>query len=257
MGLCVVAIALAFANASPDSIPARVTGLVTDSAGRPVGSAEVRLDSAQWRHVSDDGRFTMLQVVPGRHLLVVRSPGFAVDSLRFSAEPGESIGLTAVVHRFTVLAGVSVVGRPDTAHPAVAITHDWTEGFADRKSHNIGGTFLDQAAIERKGATRMTELLRNVPGVRLFPMLNEYGGNGYKIVMRGASTLGEEVCPIQYYLDGHPFDVSDDVDHAISPHNVAAMEIYSGASQVPEQFKGPHSRCGVIVIWTKSIGSRE
>jgi hypothetical protein len=199
----------------------------------------------------------MLQVVPGRHLLVVRSPGFAIDSLRFSAEPGESIGLTAVVHRFTVLAGVQVVGRPDTARPAVGITHDWTEGFADRKAHNIGGTFLDQTAIDRKGATRMTELLRSVPGVRLFPMLNEYGGNDYKIVMRGASTLGEEVCPIQYYLDGHPFDVSDDLDHAISPHNVAAMEIYSGASQVPEQFKGPNSRCGVIVIWTTSAGAHD
>jgi hypothetical protein len=199
----------------------------------------------------------MLQVVPGRHLLVVRSPGFAIDSLRFSAEPGESIGLTAVVHRFTVLAGVKVVGRADTARPAVGITHDWTEGFADRKAHNIGGTFLDQTAIDRKGATRMTELLRSVPGVRLFPMLNEYGGNDYKIVMRGASTLGEEVCPIQYYLDGHPFDVSDDLDHAISPHNVAAMEIYPGASQVPEQFKGPHSRCGVIVIWTTSAGAHD
>jgi hypothetical protein len=177
--------------------------------------------------------------------------------LRFSAEPGESIGLTAVVHRFTVLAGVQVVGRPDTARPAVGITHDWTEGFADRKAHNIGGTFLDQTAIDRKGATRMTELLRSVPGVRLFPMLNEYGGNDYKIVMRGASTLGEEVCPIQYYLDGHPFDVSDDLDHAISPHNVAAMEIYPGASQVPEQFKGTHSRCGVIVIWTTSAGAHD
>jgi TonB-dependent receptor-like protein len=199
----------------------------------------------------------MLQVVPGRHLLVVRAPGFAVDSLRFRAEPDESIGLTAVVHRFTVLAGVTVVARSDTARPAVAITHDWTEGFANRKSHNIGGTFLDQAAIERKGATRMTELLRSVPGVRLFPMLNEYGVTDYRIVMRGTSTVGGELCPIQYYLDGHPFDVSNDIDHAISPHSVVAMEIYPGASQLPEQFKGPHSRCGVIVIWTTSAGAHD
>jgi hypothetical protein len=255
MSLCVLALVLA--NIGPDSLPARIAGLVTDAAGHPVGSAEVRLDTAQWRHVSGDGRFTMLQVVQGKHLLIVRAPGYSVDSLRFAADPGESIGLTAVVHRFNVLAGVTVVGRADTARPAVAITHDWTEGFADRKSHNIGGTFLDQTAIERKGATRMTELLRSVPGVRLFPMAAEDGVNDYKIVMRGGSTLGEELCPIQYYLDGHPFDVSDDLDHAISPHNVAAMEIYAGASQVPEQFKGPHSRCGVIVIWTTSAGAHD
>lgn len=257
MGPCVLALAIALTSVGSDSTPARVAGLVTDTTGHPVGSAEVRLDSTQWRPVGDDGRFTMLQVVPGRHLLVVRAAGFAVDSLRFSAEPGESIGLTAVVHRFTVLAGVTVVGRPDTARPAVAIAHDWTEGFADRKSHNSGGTFLDEAAIDGKGAMRMTELLRTVPGVKLLPVPNDFGGNDYRIVMRGASTLDKEQCPIQYYLDGHPFDESDDIDRLISPHSVAAMEIYPGASQVPEQFKGPHSRCGVIVIWTKSVGSHD
>ncbi|MDQ2889017.1 MAG: Plug and carboxypeptidase regulatory-like domain-containing protein [Gemmatimonadota bacterium] len=254
MGTYLAALALALAGPAHDTTLARVTGIVMDTSGHPIGSAEVRLDTAQWRHVSENGAFALLQVVAGRHLLVIRSPGFAVDSLDFRAEPGESIGLTAVVHRLTVLVPVDVVGRPDTARPVIAFSHDWMEGFAGRKAHNNGGTFLDQATIDRKGAMRMTELLRGVPGVRLLPVLNEYGGDDYKIVMRGASTVSGAVCPIQYYFDGHPFSESDDIDRLVSPHEVAAMEIYPGASQVPEQFKGPHARCGVIVIWTKSVG---
>ena len=255
MGLSVLVLAVALTTASGDSTPGRLTGIVADTTGRPVGTADVRLDTAGWRHVSDNGAFTMLHVTPGRHLLVVRSPGFAVDSLHFSLDPGESMALTAVVHRLTALASINVAAHADTARPLIASGHDWMEGFADRKAHNNGGTFLDQTALDRKGAMRMTEVLRTVPGVRLLPVQNEYGADDDKIVMRGTSTVDGQSCPIQYYFDGHPFDESDDIDRLISPHQVAAMEIYPGASQVPEQFKGPHALCGVIVIWTKSEGS--
>ncbi|HEY5087933.1 MAG TPA: TonB-dependent receptor plug domain-containing protein [Gemmatimonadaceae bacterium] len=254
MGLSVLVLATALTLASRDSTPGRVTGLVADTAGHSIGSADVRLDTAEWQHVSDNGAFTMLHVVPGRHLLVVRSPGFAVDSLHFRLDPGESIALTAVVHKLTTLAVVNVSASADTARQVVAV-HDWTEGFAERKAHNSGGTFLDETAIDRKGAMKMTELLRTVPGVALAPVTGDYGTQEYRIVMRGISTVAGQSCPIQYYFDGHPFQESDNIDQLISPHQVAAMEIYPGASQVPEQFKGPYARCGVIVIWTKSTGS--
>lgn len=254
MGLSILVLALAFASQA-DTTPGRVSGTVTDSSGRPVVAAEVRLDSAEWRSVSETGGFTVPRLSAGRHLLLVRSPGYALDSLHFTMDPGESMALTARLEKLAALSIVNIRAHADTQIAKRPQPHDWMEGFAERQKANRGGTFLNESTIDSKGAMRMTELLRSVPGVQLLPIANDFGGNDFKIVMRGIATVAGEACPIQYYLDGHPFEESDDIDHLISPHQVAAMEIYPGASQVPEQFKGPHARCGVIVIWTKSGGS--
>jgi hypothetical protein len=251
------ALMLALALVAPaDTTPGRMIGAVTDTTGHPVAGAEVSIDSAQWHPVSEAGAFVFPRLSAGRHLLIVRSPGYAVDSLHFTIDAGESMALTAKLEKLSALSVVNVQARADTAMTTSAISHDWTEGFEYRKRHSNGGTFLDQEAIDGKGAMRMTELLRTVPGVQLVPVANDFGGNDFKIVMRGTATVQGESCPIQYYFDGHPFEESDDIDRLISPHQIAAMEIYSGSSQVPEQFKGPHARCGIIVIWTKSQGSR-
>lgn len=247
---------LALTLTSPaDTTPGRLSGIITDSTGKPVVAAEVRVDSTQWRSVSENGGFTVPRLSPGRHLMVVRSPGYALDSLHFSLDPGESMALTAKLQKLATLSVVSVRANADTQVAKRPLPHDWMEGFAERQKAHTGGTFLDERTIDSKGAMRMTELLRSVPGVQLVPIASDIGGNDFKIVMRGTDTVAGESCPIQYYLDGHPFEESDDVDRLISPHQVAAMEIYSGASQVPEQFKGPHARCGVIVIWSTSAGS--
>ncbi len=240
--------------ASHDTTPGRMSGTVTDTTGHPISGAEVMVDSAEWRAVSEAGAFTVPHINPGRHLLIVRSPGYAIDSLHFSVDPGESMALTARLDKVSALTAVRVEARSGATPAPNVYAHDWTEGFDERKRHSNGGTFLDQDAIDRKGAMRMTELLRSVPGVQLVPVPNDFGGYDFKIVMRGTATVQGENCPIQYYLDGHPFEESDDIDRLISPHQLAAMEIYPGSSQVPERFKGPHARCGVIVIWTRSQG---
>jgi hypothetical protein len=239
-------------RATTDTVPGTISGTVTDSAGHAVTSASVQLDSEEWKPTSASGHFEIRNVTPGRHLLAIRSPGYAVDSLYVHVDPGDAISLTATLQRVTTLAAVDVRAKPDTARPPVHVL-DWTEGFERRRTHNVGGVFLDQAAIRRKGATRMTELLRGVPGVDVHPVYNQFGTFDYVVIMRGVSVVDSKTCPIQYYLDGHPFSLGDDIDRTLSPHQIAAMEIYPGGSQVPEQFKSSMSaRCGVIVIWTRS-----
>lgn len=234
------------------SVPrANVIATVKDEAGRSVPAAQLRVDSAAWLPVESTGTLA-IQTAPGRHVIHARAVGLGLDSLRINVSDGESLAAILTLHQAHVLTGVTVTGKADTVRVAPSATIDWNEGFDSRRAHATGGSFLDRAAIDKRGAVRMSELLRSLPGVALLPIGGPLGGNDYMVVMRGIATVKGEVCPVQYYLDGHPYQADDNVDRLITPKEVVAMEVYPGASQVPPQFKGPTSRCGVIVIWTRS-----
>lgn len=240
-----------------DSVPARVTVSVADSAGHAVPGSVVRIDSTAWRPVSANGTAVLVDVAAGRHLLEARAVGYAVAAFHVSVDPGDAVSVGMTLHRApaTTLSNVVVTGTRDTARTTVVARHDWTEGFAQRRERNSGGTFLDQSQIDRRDAYKMTELLESVPGVMLKSVADDFGGYTSVIVMRGTSSIRGETCPISYFLDGHPYAVAPDesIDRIVRPHDVAALEIYPGASQVPPQFKTATSaRCGVIVIWTRS-----
>lgn len=240
-----------------DSVPARVTVSVADSAGHPVPGSVVRIDSAEWRPVSESGTAVVANVAAGRHLLEARAVGYAMAAFHVRVDPGDAVSVGMTLHRAptTMLGDVVVTGTRDTARPPVVARHDWTEGFAQRRERNSGGTFLDQAQIDRRGAYKMTELLESVPGVMLRSVADDFGGYTSEIVMRGSSSVRGETCPISYFVDGHPYAVApnESIDRIVRPRDVAALEIYPGASQVPPQFKtATSSRCGVIVIWTRS-----
>ena len=253
------ALAMAPMRTAParDSVPARVTATVTDSLGHHVAGALVRVDSTEWRPVSDSGVIQLAGIAPGRHLLEARALGYAVSSFHVRLDPGDAASVGMTLHRAaaTTLQDVMIQATRDTAHLPISVAHDWTEGFEHRKTMNVGGIFLDQAKIERRGAYKMSQLLANQPGVEIRQIRNEFGEYNPYVVMRGTSTVRGEKCPISYFLDGHPYELSEDesVDQIIQPHDVAAIEIYPGASQVPAQFKTATSaRCGVIVIWSRS-----
>lgn len=244
-------------HAPSDSTPARVSITITDSTGRRLADALVRIDSTEWRPASDSGTIVLSGIAPGRHLLEARAIGYAVSAFHVRLDPNDAASVGMTLHRppAVTLNDVVVNAERDTARAPVITAHDWTEGFARRKKYNVGGIFLDQAQIERRGAYKMSMLLANQPGVEVRQMRNEFGEYNPYIVMRGTSTVGGEKCPISYFLDGHPYAMSQDetVDQIIQPHDVAAIEIYPGASQVPAQFKSATSaRCGVIVIWSRS-----
>ena len=54
-------------------------------------------------------------------------------------------------------------------------------------------------------------------------------------------------------MNGMPFPTGiDGVNSYISPEEVEAVEVYTGASELPAQFNATayNARCGVILIWT-------
>ena len=241
-----------------DTVPARISITVADTAGHRLEGALIRIDSTAWRPTNDSGGIVLTGIAPGRHLLEARAVGYALSSFHVRLDPNDVASVGMTLHHpaaATTLSDVVVNAKADTLRPSPFVQHDWTEGFARRKQLNVGGIFLDQAQIERRGAYKMTQLLANLPGVEVRQMRNEFGEYNPYIVMRGTSTVGGQKCPISYFLDGHPYSMSQDetVDQIIQPHDVQAIEVYPGASQVPAQFKTATSaRCGVIVIWSRS-----
>jgi hypothetical protein len=43
-----------------------------------------------------------------------------------------------------------------------------------------------------------------------------------------------------------------DIDGAVPIQNVAGVEVYLGAAQIPAQFGATGTACGLIAIWTRS-----
>jgi len=57
-------------------------------------------------------------------------------------------------------------------------------------------------------------------------------------------------CYPQYFLDGR--ESTPYFARNTPPHDIQGIEIYRGGSEIPGEFGGSGSGCGVIAIWTKS-----
>ncbi len=150
-------------------------------------------------------------------------------------------------------------------------------GFYERQRSDFG-TFLGPEQIERKRAPRITDLLQGLPGVRLVAM--NAGSTGRRFIqLRGSNLSQGGVCRPRIFVDGllyalgdsRPKDRFDDpatetaeeifeeldqglgIDDIGPPSDLAGIEIYRSAIQVPVQFGGTsvQTLCGVIVVWTK------
>lgn len=152
-------------------------------------------------------------------------------------------------------------------------------GFYDRQRSDFGH-FLTPERIERRQATRITDLLTSLPGVRL--IMPSSGSAGPRSVqLRGSNLSQGTICRPRVFVDGIIFAQGDaqprsarertpeteraaeqirrmeqgvSLDDIGHPSTIAAIEVYRSATQVPVQFGGTsvETLCGVIVVWTRS-----
>jgi hypothetical protein len=150
-------------------------------------------------------------------------------------------------------------------------------GFFERQRSNFGH-FVTPEAIDRRQASRVTDLLTTIPGVQLF-ITGGGSAGAAQIGLRGSSVTDGALCRPRVFVDGvmyargdsRPVRLSpstateqedleirmdqslslDDIGH---PSTIAAIEVYRSATQVPVQFGGTSAEtlCGVIVVWTRT-----
>ena len=63
----------------------------------------------------------------------------------------------------------------------------------------------------------------------------------------------QQECPILYFLDGTPLDVSGDgyIGLGLRPAEVEGIEVYQSATEVPARYRRSIKHCGVVLIWKR------
>jgi hypothetical protein len=101
-------------------------------------------------------------------------------------------------------------------------------------------------------------LLSVVPGVEVVEGLSDaVGASLIRISRAGAAFAACDAKGPRIWVDGFLIDTQDmgklqgyAVSQVVQPEDVYAIEVYRSPSQVPVEYGGPQSGCGVVLIWT-------
>ena len=237
-----VSVAVSVGDADAQGARAPVVGMVVDSLGGPIVGAQVDIEGTLQHTVTDSlGRFRLLEVELGRLRINVRRLGFLPATLFLQLGAG---GARQVMITMTpapeVLAPVVVTNRREVYDARLS-------GFESRAAKRKNGYFITRDRIERTNSKRLSDILREVPTVRIALVR----GLGTMAYVRGAN------CPPLVYIDGSPASAGPlDLD-LIDLSSVEGIEVYGGFGAPPEFSNVRADRCGVIAIWSRPFRPRE
>jgi TonB family protein len=214
-----------------------VSGTVRDSLGGAIAGVEVTVDGSRLRGLTNErGIYRLIEVPGGAAGLTIRRLGFrptriSVDVI-VGAVTSMDVRLHAVAQR---LAPIAIRERANASDSRLS-------GFNARRARN-GGHFITRERIGRMNSFSFTDLLREVPGVRIARTRNATKS----VRLRGAS------CAPLVFIDGSPASAGEFDLESVDLGSVEAVEVYSSSSTVPPELVGPRGlfRCGVIGIWSR------
>lgn len=243
MGPALVAVALpASAQQEPQrgierAATVQVFGTVLDlQTQRPVPAAEVVIrpeggGEAARRATDGEGRFHFSPVAVGSYRIAVEALGYHAIYEIVPVRDVSEVRLT-----------VEMVPQAMELDPIVVVTERLSRldvvGFHDRRRAGFG-RHLTRREIEALHPLYVSDALRMLPGVRVFP----------------GSRFGNEVrlrrgCSPTVFLDGMRVATLEGfgIDELVSTHDIEAIEVYHGML-APVQFSG--GTCGSVVLWTR------
>lgn len=230
-----------------------VSGTVTAANKMPIPEARVRLVGTNLATVTRiDGAFQVAQIPVGAQTLEVMMIGYTPKRMPVDVAAGATLEVSFILDPVP-LETVRVTAA-STFSPGMA-------GFEERRARRLG-RFFTREDIDKMQARQVTDVLRRVPGMQIQVGSGAFSGGSQTAQSgRTVGTSGSRTCPMAYYVNGVAFPLSSDIpiNHYVATDDVAAIEVYSGASQIPPQFNSSmfNSRCGVVVIWTRSgLGAR-
>ncbi|MEO7456688.1 MAG: carboxypeptidase regulatory-like domain-containing protein [Gemmatimonadaceae bacterium] len=233
-----------------------ITGFVRDSAGRPLAQADVSIEALSLRTTTDaGGHYVLGDIAPGMRLVRVRMLGHQPVATMLRIAEGESRRHDVVLDRVPQYLDTVVV------HEKSHVAGVGLAAFEERQRLGFG-KFFDSTFLRKNEHRRVQDFLRETPGMRVVsPPLCRGSAAGFcaPTTMRVAvsSRLGHD-CFTQVILDGSPILGSSKGDwerafdlNSILPSELAAIEVYRSAAEVPGEFNSAVAQCGVIVLWTK------
>lgn len=278
-----VALAAALLAAAPFAEPAHASNAADPAAyaqtslevtvrgagGQALAGAVVRVGERPAVTTDGAGRARVPGVAAGEYAVSVTHPSLGTrtarvtlpadaGSLELSLAAGDG-ALAATVRRAVAVAGVTATAQ---RNPALE-----TLGFYRRQEVNPG-QYVTEEEIQARRAGRLTDVLRRLKGVRIIRYSPEMGmsagsrsstdleGHNRIASARGSTGISRAgPCWMDVYLDGSLVQSADVLDAAlnldqVTTSNVIGVELYH-ASEVPTEYRGGTSTCGVVLIWTK------
>jgi carboxypeptidase family protein/carboxypeptidase-like protein/TonB-dependent receptor-like protein len=185
---------------------------------------------------NDRGEFTLRNAPSGSQVLLARHLGFGAETVPVDLSSREAKQVTIRLPKYVaVIEPVVVTAR--------RIANLDKVGFTSRQKSGAG-YFLDPDRIQKMHPQRLTDILRNVPGLRV-----NYTPQGEVV----SSTRGVGRGCMQYYVDGMPWTSIEpgDVNMFVNGNEVAGAEIYQSGN-TPAQYSRGMQDCTTIVLWTKT-----
>lgn len=212
-----------------------IIGRIHDArTGEALVEAQVLLDGQRVDvTLSNQARFVLSDLDPGRHELLIRNVGYRPLRLFLELRPGQTLQRTFELE-FTgeQLPDLEVEGRMSKTLSRYA-------DFERRLARGVGH-FITRDEIRSRGYMNMGDALRTVKGVRV-----NCGAIDCLIQM----TRAAPGCRPAFWVDGQlarSFAVSTPIN------DVQGIEVYRGTGEIPAEFTGSTAGCGVVVIWTRA-----
>lgn len=238
-------------------------GQVVDSGGAGLPGVEVVLAEAERRGVTDSGgRYAIWSIPAGRYEVVFRRLGYTPLAMfrSFMGDTGTTVVEVRLAAEAVVLPEVETKVRGPEEVPVKL--REW----ARRREFNVGGKFWDDSLLRTREHQRLPELLQSVSGVRIIRR------NGGRFLATGGGRAGvsflpqrdprgpvpRDACYATILLDGIRMGFNPDPPNLddLPIHQIEAIELYRSLSEIPIEFLGPGSHCGVLAIWTR-VGSEK
>ncbi len=182
------------------------------------------------------GEFVLRNLPSGTHILVARHMGYAADAVPIDLSSRETRSVTVTLPKFVnVMDPVVVNARRNASLDRV--------GFARRQKSGMGH-YITPEQVARMKPLRMTDLLRQVPGLRV-----QYSPEGETVTSsRGVGGSGS--C-VTYWVDEMRWHSTTpgDINSFVSGNEVVAVEVYHGTA--PAQYSSGMGNCTTIVLWTR------
>jgi hypothetical protein len=239
-------LALLVAVGQPHHLAAQaIRGSIRDTTtGRAVSSARVvmldRLGDTVATVVSlADGTFSVTAPQWGEFIIYIRRLGYRpLVQAPVELHTAETLDITYHLQPLPVPLNPVIVEAEAVVQYAY-VRYLQKEGFYRRHKSTYGGRFLDPVAIERR-----MEFVRRADEFLL--------GQAMVMGVVGTSRGYRLRCgKPKFFIDDRLF-IGDDLDQAIDPEAVLAIEIYDGARE-SDFFYG---NCAVVV-WTRSAAEEE
>lgn len=240
--LSVVSISALIASASAVHAQVQrgaIRGTVSDSAGRPIAGAQVRVKNTDIRAMTGpDGRYVLPGVWPGETNVLAQRLGFQLQSTVVGVKQADTVRADFVMPSIAYVADVVTTAGATSARMA---------GFETRRARG-GGAFVTRGDIERRHPEKLSDMLRSVAGVSI--KSNTTAGQQPTVEMsRSSRSITGSTCDVQLYVDGLPYQRGNIDD--FPPETVEGVEIFRGGSELPSEYRAETAGCGVIGIWTR------